>query len=369
MKVQTYNALQLFLRDGQAAQFEKVCMAYRHIFFRLFAEFEQAHLQGMTADIDCTAIVRKLKHEDASLDTDVFSKYNSLVVGAMLKVQSVFAPVRNHMDVRVLRAYLEKEKFAQAFALPIESASNGAIEVPYLGRVVIEGRARKAEFVEFVRSRHHYQTWFGKAYYSETMNPNPKTSGIITLRPIKEAPLGMYTLGQEGLQINGLAEYARFVDLKSQSHGSALKRMRNSDEHLNHDFNQAKKDSESRAVELELRAMQYAPMFARQVLESFEHVGFCFPVAVGMQTMWDYMNLDILFGEVERLMLQAAVERKQLKSPLMKFYDMAFCPHCKNASKSKMDNGQVVCGNRNHQRVDIYDAVAHNTMLAMQNKL
>lgn len=369
MKIHTYSALQIFPSNAQLATFEKVCMAYQHIFARLFAEVYQANLQGHTVDLDYNAMLRKLRHEDELFGTNVFSKYEDLVKGAVLKVKSIFMPVLSHLDVRALTIYLERERTAGSFALPMERR-NGKLWVPYIGELSVEGRYKNALFVEFVRSRHAYRNWHAKAISETTINPAlPDVSGIVSMTPVRENPVLMYSTGNKAINFDGMKEYSRFIELKATSAGSALKRMRECGELFNHDYNQGKRDYENRMFELERRAMEYAPDFARQIFHNFANVGFCYPTTPGQQINWDYLGLDILMVEVERIMLLAAVDRKQLKSPVLKFHDMAHCPMCRNSSTSRIDGTDVVCGKRNHDRLSIFDAVANNTLYELKNKL
>lgn len=370
MKLHTYTTLQLFPTTKHLDTFEKVCMAYQHIYARLFAEVYQAHLQGYTTEIDYNAMIRKLDHEDESLGTNVFSAYPKVVAGALLKVKSVFMPVRNHLDVHAMYPYLERERTANTFCLPIEENGSGKLVLPHIGELSKEGRTKNALFVEFVRSKTGHRRWHGKAF-SEINFSMQRTvaSCIFALAPIREAPLVVRSTEGKNVALASLAEYARFVDLKSQSAGSALKRMRTAGSLFNHDYNQGKRDYDNRMFELERRAHEYATIVAEQIAALFSNVAYCLPVTPGHQITWDYLGLDIIMAEVERLMLIAAVERKQMLNPVHKFTNMAYCVQCGNGNASKLDGTDVVCGKRGHARFTIFDAVANNTARALIGKL
>lgn len=367
MKVHTYNAIQIFPKAEQLARFEKVCMAYQQIYQRLFSQVRFLILASKP--VEYTALIRSLKHEDEALDLELFAKYPELVKGATLKVKSVFAPIRNYMDCHTMAPYLERERVAQSFALPILSSDNQGIELPHIGMLSKDGKTKQALYIEFVRSAQVSRQWHAKAIIETEIRPSATGAAIMAMTPVREKPIAFYSTEQKAVDPIGIADYARVVDLKSKSAGSAVKRMRDATEALDHDFRQAARDYDLRAYELEQRAYAYAPIFAKQIVESFAAIGFCEPVTPGMKIGWDFLNLDILMNEVQRLLLIGTVEHKQMKNPINVFTNMAYCPHCGNASHSKIDGTDVVCGKRGHDRLSIYDAIANNTLAALKNKL
>lgn len=367
MKVHTYNAVSIFPTTDQQARFEKVCMAYQQIFQRLFAQVR--YLILARKEVDYPTIIRALKHEDEALGVDSFSKYPELVIGATLKVKSIFAPIRNFMDCHTAAVYLERERMAGSFALPIIRSDNQRMELPHIGELSKDGKTKNALFVEFVRSKHVYRNWHAKAIIESEVRPAVGGAAIMTMTPTREMPVLFYSVDQKALKPRGMEDYAHFVDLKSKSAGSANKRMNEATEPMDHDFRQAARDYDLRAYEMETRAYKYAPEFAKEVVENYATLGYCLPVTPGMQISWNFLNLDILVNEVQRLMLLGAVEHKQMKNPINLFTNMAFCPHCGTASHSKIDGAEVICGKRGHDRLSIYDAIANNTMTALKNKL
>lgn len=367
MKVHTYNAISIFPTTEQSARFEKVCAAYQQIFQRMFVQVRMLILARK--EVEYPAIVRALKHEDEAMGVDFFTKYPDLVKGATLKVKSIFAPIRNFMDCHTAAVYLERERTSGSFALPIIRSDNQRMELPHLGELSKDGKTKNALFVEFVRSNHVYRNWHAKAIVESDIRPSVNGAAIMVMTPVRETPIMFCSTEQKALKPRGLEDYSYFVDLKAKSAGSANKRMNEATEALDHDFRQAGRDLHSRLYELETRAYKYAPEFAKEIVENYSTLGYCLPVTPGMQISWNYLNLDILMNEVQRLMLLGAVEHKRMVNPVNLFTNMAYCPHCGHAQNSKIDGTDVVCGKRGHERVTIYDAIANNTLAALKNKL
>lgn len=367
MKLHTYNAIQLFLTDAQKAKLEKVCLVYQQIYERLFVRVQ--HAIQAKLEVDYAALIRALQHEDESFGTDVFSKYPKIVKGAELKVRSVFLPVKNFMDCITLAPYLDRELNNGNFVLPIIGNNNGKVEVPHLGELSKEGKTKGALFLEFMRSKHNRRLWHAKAIIETSVNAATDSAGILFMRPLTEAPFGLMSTTNKPVQIVGLREYAKFISDKSKSAGAANKRMNSAHDCADHDFRQGSLDRVDRGFQSERRAIEYAPIFAKQIVETFATLGYCAPASPAHQIDWNFLELNILLAETERLLLLAAVERKQMKSPIQKFFDMAYCIQCGNAHTSKLESRDVICGKRNHDRITIDDAVANNTMRALVAKL
>ena len=369
MKLHTYNAIQLFLTDAQKAKLEKVCFAYQMIYDRLFNRVQ--HAVQAKLEVDYARMIIALKHEDEQLGTDVFSKYPQIVKGAELKVRSVFMPVKNIMDCILMRGYLERERFNGNVVLPILNNNNGKVEVPHLGELSKEGKTKGGLFLEFVRSKHIRQDWHAKAIVETTINPAKTRAGVLTVTHRKEAPFILMDTDFKSTPIDGMKEHAHFIETKATSLSAALRRMNNSHDCVEHDFRQGSRDRQFRAFDMERRAYEYAPTFAKQLVETFSTFGYCAPVTEVQQLTWDYLGLDILMAETERLMLQAASENKLMKAPIYKFFDLAYCPRCDGPQHSKADMTfmQVVCSKRNHDRIEVNAAVANNTVKSLLLKL
>lgn len=368
MKLHTYNAVQLFPKAEQLAKFEKVCLVYQQIYARLFTRVQHAIQAKMAVDYD--RIIRALHHEDELLGTDVFSKYPQIVKGAKLKVQSVFLPVKNIMDCVLMRGYLERERHSGNFVLPI-LGNNGKVEVPHIGELSKEGKTKGAIFLEFVRSKHIYQDWHAKAVLESSFTPATEKAGAMIASHRKEAPLLLVGIDFKQTQIEGMKEHAHFIETKASSLSAALRRMNNSFDCVDHDFRQGSRDRQLRAFDMERRAYEYAPTFAKHIVETFSAFGYCAPVTEVQQLTWDYLGIDVLLAETERLMLQVAAENKLMKAPIYKFSDLAYCPRCDGPQHSKADLSQmmVICSKRNHPRLTVHDAVANNTVKALVAKL
>lgn len=368
MKLHTYNAIQLFPTDSQRAKFEKVCMVYQQIYSRLFSRVH--HAVRAKKDVEYDRLIQALKHEDELLGTDVFTKYPHIVKGAELKVRSVFLPVKNIMDCLLMYGYLERERHSGNFVLPI-IGNNGKVEVPHLGELSKEGRTKGALFLEFVRSQHIYQDWHAKAIIETTVTPAKEKAGVMTATHRKEAPLVLVDMDFKNFPIDGMKEHAHFIETKASSLSAANRRMNNACDCADHDFRQGSRDRQLRAFDMERRAYEYAPTFAKHIVETFSTFGYCAPVTEVQQLSWDYLGLDILLAETERLMLQVSAENKLMKVPIYKFQDLAYCPRCENAQHSKADLAlmTVVCSKRNHDRISVHDAVANNTVKALVAKL
>lgn len=367
MKLHTYNAVQLFLTAEQKAKIDKVCFAYQMIYARLFTRVR--HCVFANKEVEYARLINALKHEDEQLGTDVFSKYPHLVKGAELKVRSVFQPVKNYMDCHMMAPYLERERLSGNFALPILNSNNGKVEVPYLGELSKEGKTKGGLFLEFVRSRHIRQNWHAKAFVETSINEATDGAGILVMTPILENPLGLVSTAARKTQIVGLKEYAKYMGDKAKSAGAASKRMSSAYDCADHDFRQGSVDKQDRAFDMEKRALEFAPTFAKQIVEMFTTFGYCEPATPTHYLEWANLELDVLLAEAERLMFVIAPTRKQMTPPVYKFSDKAFCVQCGNAISSKIESNDVVCSKRNHDRISVHDAVANNTMRALVAKL
>lgn len=364
MKLHVNEGILIFPTADNLLMFEKVCKPYQAIYQRLFAHVRYAILAKQ--DLDYAAIDRQMVHEDRAMGVELFAKYPHLVKGAMLKVKSVFAPIKNFMDCHTMASYLETERTKQSFVLPF--MNSGKFKLPYVDDLKKDGNTKGALFIEFVRSR-IYRNWHATVVFESSITPAQTGAAIIAMTPSKDQPFNVCTDTGQIFKPHDIETYARFVELKSKSAGAAERRMNDTNESTTHDFMQATRDYESRVYEMEQRAYKYASQVALEIVQKFATVGWTLPETPGMKIGWDYIGLDIILAEVERLMLLAAVERRQMKSPVMKFTNMAFCPHCKHGNKSKIDGSEVICANRAHARISIYDAVANNTMRAMLGKL
>lgn len=371
MKLHTYNAIQLFLTDAQKAKLEKVCLVYQQIYERLFVRVQ--HAIQAKLEVDYAALIRALQHEDESFGTDVFSKYPKIVKGAELKVRSVFLPVKNIMDCILMSQYLERELHSGNFVLPILNSNNGKVEVPHLGELSKEGKTKGGLFLEFIRSKHIHHEWHAKAIVESTINPAKDAVGIMAATFRKEAPFVLvgHSENFKSSEITGMKEHVRFVEEKAKSQSAALRRMNSSHDCADHDFRQGSVDRQKRAFDMEKRAIEYAPTFAKHIVETFSTFGYSAPVTEFQQLSWDHHGLDILLAETERLVLQVAAENKLMRAPIYKFFYMDHCIQCGNAHNSKTDLAlmQVVCSKRNHDRISVHDAVANNTMRALVAKL